>query len=187
MSSLYSIDLATLAKPVKVDSAKPVKEKKPRSVKKKIVIEEKLQQPEITPATLSEETKTVEPEKVCAEPEPVPEVKEIPTNIEESRDEGDLPPNKTKIVRKPRVKKSRVTPSKIDAEEPPAWFKKFQENIEKEKMDLRPTKQIKMDHSLRAKQRWEEPLKREQEKIQHMVDASMDKMYNMIFGYRKHY
>ena len=89
------------------------------------------------------------------------------------------------VLKKLVEKKSKRV--RRDADQPPKWFMKFHENIERERsvvnQDRKPVKRIKKESKERAEENWQRPLVRQ--RVQTEVDDHMGKMYSMIFSNRK--
>jgi hypothetical protein len=90
------------------------------------------------------------------------------------------------VMAEPRPKKQRVKKEK-NVTEPPAWFQKYVEGVNKEQNILnkekKPAKQIKFESQEVASKSWNDGLTRD--RVQQEVDGHMGRMYGMMFGARK--
>lgn len=202
---LYSADIMDVAQKVK-----SVKEKKPLTSKQTAAIEKKAKK-ENVPVNVEpkvEEVKKVVKKRVKKEQ---PLSVEEPKSLEEALEEALLEePKKRKraakkveveavaevaeveaVAEKPkrkRVKKISETVKSIkDIEkesEPPAWFKKYIEGVQREKKmqsgEKVPKKQLKEEAEGLAQKSWEDGLTRD--RVNDELGNHMSRMHRMIFG-----
>jgi|DEB19_MinimDraft_2_1074335.scaffolds.fasta_scaffold01197_4 colicin import membrane protein len=87
------------------------------------------------------------------------------------------------VMAEPKPKKQRVKKEK-SATEPPAWFLKYIEGVNKEQNILnkekKPAKQLKFESQEVASKSWNDDLTRD--RVQQEVDGHMGRMYGMMFG-----
>jgi hypothetical protein len=186
---LYSADIMDVAQPVK-----SVKEKKPLTEKQLAAIErrkKKTSEKELDTVVKELEksldskpkrkrTKKSE-EKVEEEIEKVEEkVEETVEKVEEKVEEKIEKP-KRKRVKKEIIKSVKEVEKEI---EPPVWFKKYIEGVQKEKQIYSekkiPQKQMKIEAEEVAKKSWENGLTRD--RVKDELDNHMSRMHKMIFG-----
>lgn len=90
---------------------------------------------------------------------------------------------------KPKAKKAKKakTVATNTSNEPPAWFQKYVEGVNKEQnllnREKKPAKQVKIESQEVAAKSWNDGLTRD--RVQQEVDGHMGRMYNMMFGARK--
>lgn len=90
---------------------------------------------------------------------------------------------------KPKVKKAKKTKTVAvnTLNEPPIWFQKYVEGVNKEQnllnREKKPAKQVKIESQEVAAKSWNDGLTRD--RVQQEVDGHMGRMYNMMFGARK--
>jgi hypothetical protein len=90
---------------------------------------------------------------------------------------------------KPKAKKVKKTKTVAvnTSNEPPAWFQKYVEGVNKEQnllnREKKPAKQVKIESQEVAAKSWNDGLTRD--RVQQEVDGHMGRMYNMMFGARK--
>jgi hypothetical protein len=161
--SLYSAKISEIA-----NIATPVNEQKLKRKRSK-----KLKEVTVTTPPPEEEIKNEEEEVNEEKNEENVEVKE--EEIEEKA--PDIPVEK--VSKKKRVNRK--------PEEPPKWFLKFHENIEREKSttkrDRKPIKHIKEESKQVAQDSWQKPQVRE--RVNNEVNNHLSSMYQMIFAGRK--
>jgi hypothetical protein len=185
---LYSADIMDVAQPVK-----SVKEKKPLTEKQLAAIErrkKKTSEKELDTVVKELEksldskkrkrTKKSE-EKVEEKIEKVEEkVEETVEKVEEKVEEKIEKP-KRKKAKKEIIKSVKEVEKEI---EPPAWFKKYIEGVQKEKQIYSekkiPQKQMKIEAEEVAKKSWENGLTRD--RVKDELDNHMSRMHKMIFG-----
>lgn len=205
---LYSADIMDVAQKVK-----SVKEKKPLTAKQLAAIEKKKAKENVEPKEEpKEEPKKVVKKRVKKEkPLSVEEPKSLEEALEEALEEEPKkrkrapkkkdpalecfpepkPAEEKEEVEKPkrkRVKKIKETVKSIhDIEkesEPPAWFKKYIEGVQREKKvqagEKVAKKQLKEEAEGLAQKSWEDGLTRD--RVNDELDNHMSRMHRMIFG-----
>ena len=187
---LYSADIMDVAQPVKsVKEKKPLTEKQLAAIerRKKKTSEKELDtvvkeleksldsKPKRKRTKKSEEK--VEEEKV---EEKVEEIEKVEEKVEEIQEEKIEKP-KRKKAKKEIIKSVKEVEKEI---EPPVWFKKYIEGVQKEKQIYSekkiPQKQMKIEAEEVAKKSWENGLTRD--RVKDELDNHMSRMHKMIFG-----
>jgi hypothetical protein len=177
-----------------LNKQKQVKSKKPKVVKK---VEEEDEEDKESVSSSEHVLVKLEPPEVKlkkrkkVDPEIVKvDVPKVPLEVEEPVKE------KKKRVRKPKVQKEEADVKEEVKEEPkkkkvkrspndpPAWFVKYVETVEKEKhlqnKEKVAAKQLKEEAEVKAQKSWENGLTRD--RVRNEVDNHMSRMYKMIFN-----
>ena len=171
MSKLYAADLSKIAKPVN-------EKKKPRVAKKPSPPPE----PEAKPPA-PEHAKPEPPKEPAPAPcrPPSPEKVPEPPVVEVTK---PVPVKTPPPKEAPKKERKKIVRKPVASNDPPEWFKKYHESAERERIDSRPSKQVKIDIPARAEQQWQKPVERE--KINHQVSDHMTKLYWMVFNNRRY-
>tara|TARA_R110000868_G_scaffold1884_3_gene14923 strand:+ start:2821 stop:3369 length:549 start_codon:yes stop_codon:yes gene_type:complete len=179
---LYSADIMDVAQPVK-----SVKEKKPLTEKQLAAIErrkKKTSEKELD-TVVKELEKSLDSKpkrkrtKKSEEKVEQETVEKVEEKVEETVEKIEKP--KRKRVKKEIIKSVKEVEKEI---EPPVWFKKYIEGVQKEKQIYAekkiPQKQMKIEAEEVAKKSWENGLTRD--RVKDELDNHMSRMHKMIFG-----
>jgi hypothetical protein len=205
---LYSADIMDVAQKVK-----SVKEKKPLTAKQLAAIEKKkAKEPVEEKVAPVEEPKKVVKKRVKKEkPVSVEEPKSLEEALEEALEEEEPKkrkrapkkkdpalecflepkPVEEKVEEKPKRKRAKKVSETVksikDIEkeaEPPVWFKKYIEGVQREKKmqagEKVAKKQLKEEAEGLAQKSWEDGLTRD--RVHDELDNHMSRMHRMIFG-----
>jgi len=154
---------------------KRVKKEKPLSVEKPKSLEEALEE------ALEEEPKE-EPKKRKRAPKKAEPVEPVePVEPIEVKEEEEKPKRK----RAKKIKETVKSIHDIEKEsEPPVWFKKYIEGVQREKKmqagEKVAKKQLKVEAEGLAQKSWEDGLTRD--RVNDELDNHMSRMHRMIFG-----
>lgn len=182
---------------------KPIEKPKTKKTSKKL--QEPLLVQEIkTPETVQVPVKKTRKRKQIEEPKPedkvpevAPEIEVVKVDVKKPRkikpkiepievEEPITPPESESAVEniEPRKKRSKKEPNQ-KAQEPPVWFKKYIQGVQKEKADSfgqvtkKQEKLINKEALKVAHKSWQSGITRD--RVQGEVDGHMNRMYSMIF------
>ncbi len=147
----------------KVEEVKVPEKKKRAAPKKKAEVSPP---PSVTEAVAEEE----EDEDALLE-------KKLEAAANEAHDEEVVVPKKRKATPVPKLAKKQ----KVSEEEPPAWFKKWNE-AELRKSKTVPRKQVKIVAAEESTKQWNDGHTRD--KVRHEMDNHQSRMFSAIFGNR---
>jgi len=192
------------AEAVVAEVEKPVEKPKAKKTSKKVEpllvqeVKEEIKEPVKEPVKKTRKRKQIEapkPEEVVPEVAPEPEVAKIeppkktrkskPKIVEIQAEEPITPPEsvETELVEPP--KKRAKKEAKPKEQDPPEWFKKYVQGVQKEKADSigqvtkKQEKLINKEALKVAHKSWQSGITRD--RVQGEVDGHMNRMYCIVF------